>query len=82
MKMEPMEGSETSAFKTQTPGKYPKENILQYLAEFLEWEMSDKSFGENLNKLTVFNNFFSFSGNFAVYENVEKIQQPDKPQAL
>jgi len=28
MKMEPIEGSETSAFKTQTPGKYPKENIL------------------------------------------------------
>jgi hypothetical protein len=27
MKMEPIEGSETSAFKTQTPGKYPKENI-------------------------------------------------------
>jgi len=26
--MEPMEGSETSAFKPQTPGKYPKENIL------------------------------------------------------
>jgi hypothetical protein len=26
--MEPIEGSETSAFKTQTPGKYPKENIL------------------------------------------------------
>ena len=28
-KMEPIEGSETSAFKPQTPGKYPKENILQ-----------------------------------------------------
>jgi hypothetical protein len=28
MKMEPIEGSETSVFKTQTPGKYPKENIL------------------------------------------------------
>ena len=28
MKMEPIEGSETSDFKTQTPGKYPKENIL------------------------------------------------------
>jgi hypothetical protein len=28
MKMEPIEGSETSAFKPQTPGKYPKENIL------------------------------------------------------
>jgi hypothetical protein len=26
--MEPIEGSETSAFETQTPGKYPKENIL------------------------------------------------------
>jgi len=23
--MEPIEGSETLAFKTQTPGKYPKE---------------------------------------------------------
>jgi len=28
MKMEPIEGSETSGFKTQTPGNYPKENIL------------------------------------------------------
>ena len=27
-KMKPIEGSETSAFKPQTPGKYPKENIL------------------------------------------------------
>jgi len=26
--MEPIEGSETSTFKPQTPGKYPKENIL------------------------------------------------------
>jgi hypothetical protein len=26
--MEPIEGSETSAFKPQTPGKYPKENII------------------------------------------------------
>ena len=29
-KMEPIEGSETSVFKPQTPGKYPKENILHY----------------------------------------------------
>ena len=28
MKMEPIEGSETSAFRPQTPGNYPKENIL------------------------------------------------------
>jgi hypothetical protein len=29
MKMEPIEGSETSAISTQAPGKHPKENILQ-----------------------------------------------------
>jgi len=29
MKMEPIEGFETSAFRTQRPGNYPKENILQ-----------------------------------------------------
>jgi len=28
MKMELVEGSETSAIRTQTPGNYPKENIL------------------------------------------------------
>ena len=28
MKMEPTECSETSAFSTQAPGKYPKENAL------------------------------------------------------
>jgi hypothetical protein len=28
LKMEPIEGSETSAFTTQTPRNYPKENIL------------------------------------------------------
>ena len=31
--MEPIEGSETSAFKPQTPGKYPKENILHELTD-------------------------------------------------
>jgi len=29
MKMERIEGSETSAIRTQTPGNYPKENVLQ-----------------------------------------------------
>jgi hypothetical protein len=29
MKMEPIECTETSAIRTQTPGNYPKENILQ-----------------------------------------------------
>jgi hypothetical protein len=27
-KMEPIEGSETSAISNQTPGKHPKENIF------------------------------------------------------
>jgi len=30
MKMELTEGSETSAIRIQTPGNYPKENILHY----------------------------------------------------
>jgi hypothetical protein len=29
MKMEPTESSETSAFSTETPGRYSKENALQ-----------------------------------------------------
>jgi len=31
MKMELIEGSETSAIRTQTTGNYPKENILQFI---------------------------------------------------
>ena len=34
MKMVPIEGSETSAFKTQTPGNYPKDNIPQQVNFF------------------------------------------------
>ena len=30
MKIEPIRSSETSVIKTQTPGNYPKRNILQY----------------------------------------------------
>ena len=44
VKMEPIEGSETSDFKPKTPGKYPKESILH------------KEHGESLksrNQLTV-----------------------------
>jgi hypothetical protein len=29
--MEPIDGSETSAISTQTPGKHPKENILPFI---------------------------------------------------
>ena len=31
MKMEPIEGSETSAISFVTPGNYPKENILHII---------------------------------------------------
>ena len=34
-KMEPIEGSETSAFKPQTPPKYPKESVL-YIYIYIE----------------------------------------------
>jgi len=33
--MEPTESSETSAFSTRTPGRYPKENALHKLHMFL-----------------------------------------------
>ena len=35
MKMEPIRSSETSAIKTQTPGNYPKRNILQLEFSFV-----------------------------------------------
>jgi len=50
MKMELIEGSETSAFKTQTPGKYPKENILH------------KEHGESLKSRNTF--FIQFTVQF------------------
>jgi hypothetical protein len=34
MKMEKTEYSETSAYKIQTPGNYPEENIQQILGDF------------------------------------------------
>ena len=44
MKMEPIECSETSAFSTQTPGRYPKENALLIRnCSLTEIFMSDKN---------------------------------------
>ena len=37
MKMEPIRSSETSAIKTQTPGNYPKRNILQFVEVVFAW---------------------------------------------
>ena len=36
MKMEPIRSSETSAIKTQTPGNYPKKNILQIYCQLMQ----------------------------------------------
>ena len=47
MKMELIQGSETSAIRTQTPGNYPKENILH------------REHGESLKSRTVTNKFKS-----------------------
>jgi len=42
MKMKLIEGSETSAIRTQTPGNYPKENILHIeQGERLKSELGD-----------------------------------------
>ena len=38
--MEPIDGSEMSAFRTQTPGNYPKENIL-IIVPLKDWESSN-----------------------------------------
>jgi len=43
MKMEPIEGSETSAFINQTPGNYPKGNLLYK-------NNDDKNKNKNKNK--------------------------------
>ena len=45
MKMEPIEGSETSAFKTQIPGQYPKENILHDYICCIQEQMVMSCFG-------------------------------------
>ena len=39
MKMERIRSSETSAIKTQTPGNYPKRNILQDILSFTRNEL-------------------------------------------
>ena len=38
LKMELIEGSKTPAFRTQSPGNYPKENILRILYHFIPYD--------------------------------------------
>ena len=45
MKMEQTECSETSAYKIQTPGNYPEENIQQRNTYFNVWRNSFLYFG-------------------------------------
>jgi len=45
MKMEPTKGSETSAIINQTPGNYPKENLLHSVqGESLKSKICQNSF--------------------------------------
>ena len=63
--MEPIEGSETSDFKPQKPGKYPKENILHVECFFVDphSELNDwcKKFEINLLVTSYRNTFTSKS---------------------
>jgi hypothetical protein len=48
LKMEPTQCSETSAFNTQTPGKYPEENLsLQQHGESLKTRKTSLRFTES-----------------------------------
>ena len=42
MKMEQVECSETSAYKIQTPGNYPKENIIKSIFSYLQKILGNK----------------------------------------
>ena len=65
--MEPIEGSETSAFKTQTPGKYPKENILHNEhGESLKSRYNKIVLLDRIIHYTVKIIFFFFCGHFYV----------------
>ena len=44
MKMEPIEGFETSAIINQTPGNYPKENLLDW---YLFTDISEQAVGSH-----------------------------------
>jgi len=51
MKMELTEGSETSAYINQTPGNYPKGNLLYYITySCCQPAFSIEGFFFNLNK--------------------------------
>jgi hypothetical protein len=39
MKMDQTESSEMSAYKIQTPGNYPEENIQQFASKFVSLEL-------------------------------------------
>jgi hypothetical protein len=50
LKMEPTQCSETSAFNTQTPGKYPEDNLsLQQHGESLKTRSKRNLFGIYMN---------------------------------
>jgi len=67
MKMELIEGSETSAISIVTPGNYPKENILH------------TGHGESLKSRTFNNYFTSTAGNIKSTDGNAYIQNKNTP---
>jgi len=70
--MEPIEGSETSAIRTQTPGNYPKDNILQLRVSLLELIFMHSSQQQSLKSV------YSTGQNFSATTATELLQINEK----
>jgi len=80
MKMEPIEGSETSAIRTKSPGNYPKENILhiehgeslksRILSKYFDLSWSSSCKNLVLKNVTVF--FLLKLSPFCTHDDVSK----------
>jgi hypothetical protein len=66
MKMEEIECSETSAYKIQTPGNHPEENIQHVLSNLSQ----DHSLSFCLNMLLHLSDHINFENNFNMLLNV------------
>jgi len=73
MKMEAIEGSETSAFKTQKPGKYPKENILH--KEHGE-SLKSRNIARVLDIRYVCNIAFDMEPKILAFDDFDRITEP------
>ena len=68
MKMELIEGSETSVIRTKTPGNYPKENIFIWLVKLLSTYATKLAQLYGVNQICS-TNFFIFFYDFTEVDN-------------